>query len=406
MTIESLRAALSEILANKLRSGLTILGILIGTAAVILLVAVGVGVSDAVQREIRNLGTNTLYVVPETNQNAEPGATDARTARLTAQDVRALSDKGRAPAVSLVSPVQQASGTVTWRGTSHTVGTFYGSEPAYGAIRNVTVSAGRLLSEDDEANRAKVALIGATVVERLMGKDVNPVGQDVDFNGVRLRIVGLLTSRGSDGIDDEDDVLVAPLATTVDHIVGSVESYSLVAVQAVSRRALDDAMAQVTDVLRQKHELKADAPLDFRVINAGELAEAGESAAAALQLFLAAIAVISLIIGGIGVMNIMLVTVTERTHEIGIRKALGAQKRDVLTQFLMESMLLAGLGGILGVIVGVGLGQLRMGDATPVVLPSTVVVSFGVSIVVGIFFGVYPARRAASLTPIEALRYE
>jgi len=262
------------------------------------------------------------------------------------------------------------------------------------------------LTEEDESNHAKVAVVGSTVADRLMGKGVDPVGKDVEFNGVRLRIVGLLASRGSDGVDDEDDVLIAPLTTTVDHIVGSVESYTLLAVQATSRQALPDAMAQVTEVLRRKHELKADAPLDFRVINAGELARTSETAAAALQLFLAAIAVISLIIGGIGVMNIMLVTVTERTHEIGIRKALGAQNHDVLTQFLMESMLLAGLGGLFGVLVGIGLGQIRLGDTTPVVLPSTVVVSFGVSVMVGVFFGVYPARRAAALTPIEALRYE
>ena len=406
MTIESMRAALWDILANKMRSGLTILGILIGTAAVILLVAVGVGVSNAVQDQIRNLGTNTLYVVPEMNDGDQAAGTDTRRARLTAQDVRALSDKGRAPAVGLVAPVQEASGTVTWQGASYAVKSFYGSEPAYASIRNVTVSAGRLLSAEDESSHAKVAMIGLTVAERLMGKGVNPVGQDVDFNGVRLRVVGVLTARGSDGVDDQDDVLVAPLSTTVDHIVGSVESYTLVAIQAVSRQSLPAAMDQAIEVLRQKHELKPEAPDDFQLFNAGELAAAGESAAGALQLFLAAIAVISLIIGGIGVMNIMLVTVTERTHEIGIRKALGAQNRDVLTQFLMESMLLAGLGGILGVVVGIGLGQLPMGNATPVVLPSTVVVSFVVSIVVGVFFGVYPARRAAALTPIEALRYE
>jgi putative ABC transport system permease protein len=406
VTIESLRAALWDILANKLRSGLTILGILIGTAAVILLVAVGVGVSDAVQREIRNLGTNTLYVVPESNGGDQSAGTNIRRAQLTAEDVRALSDKGRAPALALVSAVQEASGRVTWQGAGHAVQTFYGSEPSYASIRNLTVTAGRLLTEEDESNHAKVALVGSTVAERLMGKGVDPVGKDVEFNGVRLRIVGLLASRGSDGVDDEDDVLVAPLTTTVDHIVGSAESYTLLAIQATSRQALPDAMAQVTDVLRRKHELKADAPLDFRVINAGQLAQASETASAALQLFLAAIAVISLIIGGIGIMNIMLVTVTERTHEIGIRKALGAQNRDVLTQFLMESMLLAGLGGLFGVFVGIGLGQIRMGDTTPVVLPSTVVVSFGVSVMVGVFFGVYPARRAAALTPIEALRYE
>jgi putative ABC transport system permease protein len=174
----------------------------------------------------------------------------------------------------------------------------------------------------------------------------------------------------------------------------------------VSRQALPGAMAEVTGVLRETHELKPDGPPDFRVFNAGELAAAGEAAASQLELLLAAIALISLIVGGIGVMNIMLVTVTERTHEIGIRKALGAQNRDVLTQFLAEAMLLAGLGGILGVLVGIGLGQIPLGETKPVVLPSTAVVSFCVSVIVGIVFGVYPARRAAALTPIEALRYE
>jgi putative ABC transport system permease protein len=406
VSLESLRVALWDILSNKLRSGLTILGILIGTAAVILLVAVGIAVSNEVERQIRDLGTNTLYVVPERNDGGGQGGTDVRRFRLTKEDVKALSDKRRAPAVTIVAPVQAASGRVTWQGVTYPLKTFEGSQPAYASISNMTVRVGRLLTEEDESSHAKVALIGSTVAQHLMGKGVDPVGQDVDFEGVRLRIVGLLTSKGSDGIQDEDDVIVAPLTTTVDHIVGAVESYDHLAVQAVSREALHEAMAQVTAVLRQTHDLKPGMAPDFKVFNAGELADAAESAAAALQLFLAAIAVVSLIVGGVGVMNIMLMTVTERTHEIGIRKALGAQKRDVLTQFLVESMLLAGLGGLLGVVVGVGLGQIPLGDATPVVLPSTVVVSFGVSVLVGGFFGVYPARRAAALTPIEALRYE
>jgi putative ABC transport system permease protein len=406
VTLECMRAALWDILANKMRSGLTILGILIGTAAVILLVAVGIGVANEVQFEIRNLGTNTLYVVPETNAGSDQVGTNARQVRLTREDVNALSQRHRAPALSVVAPTQMASGTVTWQGATYDLKNFLGSDPAYASIRNVTVKSGRLLTEEDESNRAKVALIGATVVQRLMGKVSDPVGQDVTFNGVRLRVVGLLTSKGSDGVDDEDDVIMAPLTTTVDHVVGSVESYSLIAVQAVSREALPDAIAEVTAMLRQTHDLKPGAPLDFRVINAGELAETAKAAAAGLQTLLAAIALISLIVGGIGIMNVMLVTVTERTREIGIRKALGAQNRDVLTQFLSEAMLLAGLGGLLGIIVGVALGQLPVGVSQPVVLPSTVVVSFGVSVLVGVFFGVYPARRAAALTPIEALRYE
>jgi putative ABC transport system permease protein len=305
-----------------------------------------------------------------------------------------------------VAPTQETSGTVTWQGVSHSLKSFQGSPPAYTSIRNMTVEAGRLLSEEDESNRAKVALIGTTVAQRLMGKDFDPVGQDVDFNGVRLRIVGLLTSKGSDGVDDEDDVMVAPLTTTLEHIVGTVESYTYVVAQAVSREAVPDAVDQLTETLRQTHGLKPEAALDFSVFNAAELIETAQSAAAGLELFLAAIALISLVVGGIGVMNIMLVTVTERTHEIGIRKAVGAQNRDVLAQFLVEAMLLAGLGGILGVIVGAALGQIPLGETQPVVLPSAALVSFAVSVLIGVFFGVYPARRAAALTPIEALRYE
>jgi len=406
VTLECLRAALWDILANKMRSGLTILGILIGTAAVILLVAVGIGVSNQVQGDIRDLGTNTLYVLPENNDNAGRGGTEARRARLTKEDVKTLSDKKRAAAVSLVAAAQETSGRVTWQGVSYTLKNFLGSQPAYSSIRNVSVKAGRLLTEEDESSRAKATLIGSTVVQHLMGKGFNPVGQDVEFNGLRLHVVGLLTSKGSDGGEDEDDVMVAPLTTTLEHLVGSVESYSHLAVQASSRQALPAAMAQVTGVLRETHELEPGAPADFRVFNAGDLAAAGEAAAAQLEALLAAIAVISLIVGGIGVMNIMLVTVTERTHEIGIRKALGAQNSDVLTQFLAEATVLAGLGGMLGVLVGVGLGQIPLGETKPVVLPSTALVSFCVSVLVGVVFGVYPARRAAALTPTEALRYE
>jgi putative ABC transport system permease protein len=406
MTLECFQAGLGDIFANKMRSGLTILGILIGTAAVILLVAVGAGISNDVERQIEKLGVNTVYVFPETHEPAEHGGTGTRAVRLTRHDVKALSDRRRAPAVRLVAPSQETTGTVTWQGVSYVLHTFQGSEPADASIRNVTVKRGRLLTEEDEATHAKVALIGSTVVQHLMGKGADPVGQDVEFNGVRLRVVGLLDTRGSDGVTDEDDVIVAPLSTTLEHVVGSLESYSQLIVQAASREALPDAMAQITDVLRQSHDLKPGAPLDFSLTNAGELAQAGESQAAAFELFLAAIAAISLIIGGIGIMNIMLVTVTERTREIGIRKALGAHNRDVITQFLSEATLLAAFGGVLGVIVGVGLGQIPVGVAKPVVLPSTVIVSFGVSVLVGVFFGVYPARRAAALTPIEALRYE
>ena len=406
MTLDSVRVALRGVIANRLRSVLTMLGILIGTAAVILLVGVGTGISDNVQDQIRSLGTNAVSVLPERNRQQSRGGTSARRVRLTGADVKALADPARAPAVSAVSPTISASGTVTWDGVTYQLRNFIGAEPAFGQIRNIGITSGRWLDDEDHRARAKVAVIGTTVVDRLFGKGVNPVGEQVEFNGIRFRIVGLQDKKGSNGFQDQDDVLIAPLATMIQNVVGNVDSYSSILVQAVSRDQLPAAMAQVTSILRRTHQIRAGQPNDFRVFNAANLLAAGKAAAQQFQILLAAVAGISLLIGGIGVMNIMLVTVTERTREIGIRKALGAQRSDILTQFLVESMLLAGLGGMAGVVIGVGVGQFEGAGLHPVVSPPAVMLSFGVSIMTGIFFGLYPASRAAALTPVDALRYE
>jgi putative ABC transport system permease protein len=407
MTLDSVRVALRGVLANRLRSALTMLGILIGTSAVIMLVAVGTGISDGVQRQIRNLGTNAVYVIPERNaRGRDRGGTQARRIRLTADDVKALSDKVRVPDVSLVAPTVSTNGTVTWQGTTYALNNFVGAQPRYGEISNTGVASGRWLDDGDVQSHSKVAVIGQTVVDHLFGKGVDPVGQQVEFNAVRFRIVGLLQKKGSNGFQDQDDVIVAPLTTVIQDIVGNVDSYSSIAVQAASRQALPAAMGEVTRTLRRTHHLGPATPPDFVVFNAASLLAAGKAAAKSFQLLLAVVACISLLIGGIGVMNIMLVTVTERTREIGIRKALGAQKSDILSQFLVEAMILAGLGGVLGVGIGIAVGQYHGAGLNPVISPSTVVLSFSVSILIGIFFGLYPASRAAALTPMEALRYE
>jgi putative ABC transport system permease protein len=407
MTLDSVRVALRGVLANRLRSALTMLGILIGTAAVILLVGVGTGISDNVQNQIRSLGTNAVYVMPERNARGQNrGGTSARRIRLTEADVDALSDRVRAPAISAVAPTVSSSGTLTWQGTTYSLSNFVGAPPEFGEIRNAGISQGRWLDDEDVRSRAKVAVIGETVVEHLFGKGFDPVGQQVEFNGVRFRIVGLLEPKGSNGFQDQDDVMVAPLSTVIENVVGNVDSYNVIAVQAASRDQLPDAMAQITSILRRTHRLRPGQPPDFVVFNAANLLAAGKAAAKQFQLLLAVVACISLLIGGIGVMNIMLVTVTERTREIGIRKALGAQRSDILSQFLVEAMLLAGLGGILGVGIGIGAGQFHGAGLQPVISPGSVVLSFGVSIMIGIFFGLYPASRAAALTPMEALRYE
>jgi len=406
VTLDSMRVALRGILANRLRSALTMLGILIGTAAVILLVAVGTGIANQVQVQIRNLGTNAIYILTERNTGAGNRGTSARRIRLTKADVKALSDKTRAPDLDLIAPTVGTTGTVTWNGTTYALQNFIGGSPEFGDIRNTPVEEGRFLTREDMASHAKVAVIGHTVVDHLMGKGVDPVGQQVEFNGVRFRIVGMQVRKGSNGFQDQDDFMFAPITTVIDNIVGNVDSYTIIGARAVNKDALPAAMKEITTILRQTHSLKPGDPPDFIVFNAAALLAAGKAAAKQFQLLLGVVAAISLLIGGIGVMNIMLVTVTERTREIGIRKALGAQRADIVTQFLAEAMLLASLGGIIGVLLGVGIGHLKSASMHPVVSPGSVVLSFCVSVLIGIFFGAYPASRAAALTPMEALRYE
>ena len=407
MTIDSIRVALRGMLANRMRSLLTMLGILIGTAAVILLVAVGTGISNLVQHQIETLGSNAVYIFPQQSRGAQDrGGTNARRIRLTQNDVDALSDKTRAPDILAVAPTVQTNATAVAAGTTYALQTFIGATPIYAQIRNATMEIGRTFDESDEANHAKVAVIGQTVVEHLWSKGFNPVGQQVTFNGVRFRIIGMLEKKGSSGIGDQDDVVIAPLSTVKDSMVGNIDTYTLIAIQAASRTQTDAAQAEAIRILRETHKLGPGQPLDFQIFNQASLLNTGKAAALVFSLLLAAVAAISLFVGGIGVMNIMLVTVTERTREIGIRKALGAQKSDILSQFLVEAVLLALMGGGLGVAVGVSLAQLKIGPLRPVVSPGSIVVSFVVSALVGVFFGAYPANRAAKLTPIEALRYE
>jgi len=406
MTMDSMRVALRGILANRLRSALTMLGILIGTAAVILLVAVGTGIANQVQVQIKNLGTNAIYILTERNTGAGNRGTSARRIRLTKADVKALSDKTRAPDLDLVAPTVGTTGTVTWNGTTYALQNFIGGSPEFADIRNTPVAEGRMLNQEDMASHAKVAVIGQTVVDHIFPKGVDPVGQQVEFNGVRFRIIGLQVRKGSNGFQDQDDFMYAPITTVIDNIVGNVDSYTIIGVRSTSKDTLPAAMTEIRTILRQTHQLKPGDPPDFIVFNAAALLAAGKAAAKQFQLLLGVVAAISLLIGGIGVMNIMLVTVTERTREIGIRKALGAQKTDIITQFLAEAMLLASLGGVIGVVLGVGIGHLKSATMQPVVSPGSVVLSFCVSVLIGIFFGAYPASRAAALTPMEALRYE
>ena len=410
-TRESFKIAVRAIVGNGLRSALTMLGILIGVGAVIMLVAVGNGSSVAVQRQIQRLGTNTLIV----NRQAAlgPGAggraragTASRSNELTMKDVAALRDKAVNPDVKAVAPslvVQSVTGT--YGDATYAPAQFIGTSAEYAEIRDYKVVSGSFFSNDDVDNHARVVVLGQTVVTNLFGTGTDPVGATVKLGSINMQVIGMLARKGTNGAQDLDDVAMAPVTIVQDSFAGVSTSLNNITIEATSRKTMDPAAAEVTATLFGTHRITTGTP-DFSVLNQGTLLETSNSTNRVFTVLLGAVAAISLLVGGIGVMNIMLVTVTERTREIGIRKAIGATKADILTQFLVEAVLLSVLGGLVGVAAGLAGSRFKVVGVTPVVAPYSVFLAFGVAVAVGLFFGIYPANRAASLRPIEALRYE
>jgi len=410
MNLENMRIALQGILANRLRAFLTMLGILIGVAAVILVVAVGNGSSKAIQSKLSALGTNTLTIFAGGGFGGRGHTNGTQSVRitLTQQDLTNISNKANAPDVEAVSPVASASVTASYQGSTYTPSSFIGVLPIYSQIKNRPVSLGTFFTDAQNQADAKVVVLGTTAVEDLFGSSTfNPVGDNVLFGGTTLQVIGVLKSKGSNGVQDQDDIAMIPLNTMEDHFTGVTAGFSQFLAQATSGNTSNAAESEILSVLAGDHNLSSTvASKDFSVLSQSDLLATSQSSSKTFTVLLAAVAAISLMVGGIGVMNIMLVTVTERTREIGIRKAIGARKSDILGQFLVEAVLLSVLGGILGIGVAFIGANFKIDGTVPAIEPVSVVLAFGVSMLTGLFFGIYPANRAASLRPIDALRYE
>ena len=398
--------ALRGISSNWLRSLLTMLGVLIGVAAVIVLLAVGTGSSRAVESRIDQLGTNTLTVssAGRFGRGTAQTGTQSQNATLTLADVKLISDPDNAPDVQSVSPVVSTSETATYDGATYSTSVI-GSTPSYMTATNYTVSAGRAITATDVARHAQVVDIGADVASNLFAVGSNPIGQEIQLGSAQFQVVGLLAAKGTSGLTNQDAVAIAPYTAVQDQLTGESQSFSELLVQGKSSATLTLAQSEVESILAAQNDTTV-ADLPFRVLNEASLLSTATSTTNTFTALLGWVAAVSLLVGAIGVMNIMLVTVTERTREIGLRKAIGAPRSVVLSQFLIEAVVISLLGGVVGVVVGLTGARFEIDGVQPVIAPYSIPLAFGVALLVGIVAGLYPAYRAASLRPIDALRYE
>jgi len=411
---EALRIAFGGLLANRLRSALTMLGILIGVSAVILLVAVGNGASVQINNQIQSLGANVIFVYPANAKGAGGVSQGFGTSQtLTMADVDALNSRQQDPDVVAAIPIAQSGGQITYSNQNYFAPTT-GTSTAFPQVRDYQIAEGSFFTQDDVLAQRRVVVIGQTVVDNLFA-GTDPVGQTIKINRQSFRVIGVFAAKGGTGFGSQDNVVVAPITAVWAYLSGNRgKSVSQIVASASSAGTVSQAETEITTILLQRHQISDPSQADFQIQSQQDILTQANSIATALTLVLGAIAGISLVVGGIGIMNIMLVTVTERTREIGIRKAIGARWRDVLTQFLIEAMVLSGLGGALGIALGAALAFeaphvpaiASSGFPTPVVSVPSVLLAFGVSVGIGLFFGIYPANRAARLHPIEALRHE
>lgn len=400
---ESFLMAWASLIANKMRSILTMLGIIIGVAAVIALVSIGNGVKQDIQNSISSLGSNLLMVMPGAPRTpgVRPSAGSMKSLKVSDYEAIAKLD-----GVKAASPMTNGSYVVIYQNKNWTT-SVSGVSYNYLDVNNWSMKSGRFLSEKNVQNRERVAVVGKTVVKNLFG-DEDPVGAEIRVKNIPFRIIGVLNSKGSGAMgNDQDDMVVIPYTTAMERVEG-VDYLRMIYVVGKDENGTDRLQSDIENLLRVRHGIKDTNLDDFNIQNMNSIMETMEETTGTLTLFLGAVAAISLVVGGIGIMNIMLVSVTERTREIGVRKALGATYSVIVTQFLIEAVVISLMGGIIGIILGIGSSKLigmASGMSTVISVP-TIVMSFAFSMAIGLIFGIYPARKAAKLNPIDALHYE
>src|SRR3972149_6761825 len=415
---QALLEAIESLNGNKMRSGLTVLGIVIGVAAVIAMLAIGNGAQASITGSISSIGTNLLFVFRGSPDQGGPGGgggggSGNNDRPLTLSDAAAIADTFAAPSVESVAPSIQGNGTITFSGENSTT-TISGVTPDYSPVRSLELAEGEFINEEQMNGRMSVVVRGPETADAIFGRHDGVVGETVRIEGQPFRVIGVLVAKGGGAFGSEDNAAYIPFTTAQARLIkrGSLDEIDVLYVQATTAESVPQAADEISNILRQRHRTPIGDD-DFTVFTQQDFLQVFETITGVLTIFLGGIAGISLLVGGIGIMNIMLVSVTERTREIGLRKALGARKKDILLQFLTESSLLSLIGGIIGIMFGwliaFAVGQIATATGnnfTPIVGTDAILLSTSFSAIIGLFFGIYPASRAANLEPVEALRYE